>query len=136
MEDTEVKHRPSAVERMAKATRPRYEPEVEEAMDTYEEARARSREAFMLELRFKDGKVRNFDYGHLRESEFMPQDKMVFRFAGKEVTAEGKNLRGIYTSITEHRRRFIQEGSAEEEASKPENAAHIDRIEVRIAAEE
>lgn len=135
MEDTEVKERPSAVGRVGKTVRPRHEPEVAEAMDVYEEARARSREAFMLELRFKDGKVRNFDYGHLSESEFTPQDKIVLRFGGKEVTAEGKNLRAVYTSITEHRRRFIHEGTDEEEAGKPEAAAHIDKIEIFIVIE-
>jgi hypothetical protein len=135
MEDTDVKDRVSAVERIAKTARPRHEPEVEESLDAFEEARARSREAFMLELRFKDGKVRNFDYSHLRESEFVAQDKIVLRFGAKEVTAQGKNLRSVYTSITEHRRRFIQEGTYEEEASKPQNAAHIDKIEVRSAVE-
>lgn len=89
----------------------------------------------MLEMRFKDGTVRNFDYGHLRESEFVPQDKMVLRFGTKEVIAEGRNLRAVYTSIIEHRRRFIHEGTDEEEAGKPETEAHIDKIEVRIAAE-
>lgn len=136
MEDTEVKERVSAVERVGKAARPRHEPEVEDAIDAYEEARARSREAFMLELRFKDGKIRNFDYGHLRESEFVPQDKIVLRFGSKEVTAEGKNLRAVYTSITEHRRRFIHEGTDEEEAGKSETSAHIDKIEVLIARDE
>jgi hypothetical protein len=135
MEDTDLKERLSAVEKISRTARPRYEPEVEGAIDAYEEARARSREAFMLELRFKDGKIRNFDYGHLRESEFMPQDRIVLRFGSKEVTAEGKNLKAVYTSITEHRRRFIQEGTDEEEASKPENASHIDTIEVRSAVE-
>jgi hypothetical protein len=135
MSDTEVKQRPSAVERVTKTTRPRHEPEVEQAIEDYEEARARSREAFMLELRFKDGRVRNFDYAHLRESEFKPEDTIVLRFASKEVVAAGKNLRKIYTLITEHRRRFIQEGTDEEEASKPEEAAHIEKIEVRPASE-
>jgi hypothetical protein len=135
MADTDVKERPSAVERVTKTARPKHEPEVEQAMQDFAEARARSREAFMLELRFTDGSARSFDYAHLRESEFRPEDKIVLRFGGKEVTAEGKNLRKIYESITEHRRRFINEGTDEEEKSKPESAAHIDKIEVRPANE-
>jgi hypothetical protein len=135
MEDTDLIERASAVERVTKAVRPQHEPEVKEAIDAYEEVRARSRETFMLELRFRDGRVRNFDYAHLQESEFVPHDKMILRFGTREVTAEGRNLRAVYTLITEHRRRFIHEGTDEEEAGKPENAAHIDKIEVRIAVE-
>jgi hypothetical protein len=133
MEDTE--ERSSTVERLGRTGRPRHEPEVKEAIDAYEEARARSREAFMLEMRFKDGRVRNFDYGHLRESEFVPQDKIVLRFGAKEVIAEGRNLKAVYTSIIEHRRRFIHEGTDEEDSGKPETEAHIDKIQVRLAAE-
>jgi hypothetical protein len=135
MEDTEVRERSSAVARLIKTQRPKHEPEVEDAIEAFDEARARSREAFMLELRFKDGKIRSFDYGHLRESEFLPQDKLIFRFGGKEVRAEGKNLRGVFTGITEHRLRFIQEGTDEQEAAKPEDAPHIDKIEVAPATE-
>jgi hypothetical protein len=53
---------------------------------------------------------------------------IVLRFGREEVTAEGKNLMRLYNAITEHRDRFIQEGTEAEEGLKPEDAAHIERI--------
>jgi hypothetical protein len=130
MEGTDVVHL-SAVAKLGRVARPRHEPEVEEAIDNFEEARTKSREVHMLELRFGDGRLMHFDYAHLFRSEFVPEDKIVLWFGGFEVTAKGKNLRHTYASITERRRRYIEEGTDKEEAAKPEDAAHIDTIEVR-----
>ena len=129
MEGTEAKSRPSVVEKLIKG-QPRHEPEVEEAMEVYEEARARSREALMLDVRFRDGKVVSFDYAHLAKAKFLSNGKFVLCFGTDEVIAEGKNLMKMYTSITEHRRRFIREETEAEEGLKPEDAAHIERIEI------
>lgn len=135
MEGTNIKPRRSVVEQLAR-TVPRHEPEVEEAIDAFQEARARSREALMLDVRFTDGTVVSFDYAHLAKSRFLPDGKIVLRFGRDEVTAEGKNLLRLYNAITEHRARFIQQGTDAEEGLKPEDAVHIDRLEIKEGDEE
>jgi hypothetical protein len=110
--------------------------DADDAADAYKEARARSREALMLDVRFTDGMVVSFDYSHLAKSRFLPDGKIVLRFGRDEVTAEGKNLPRLYSAITEHRARFIQEGTDAEEGLKPEDAAHIDKIAIREGIEE
>ena len=136
MEGTEVKTRRSAVQQLVDAAQPRHEPEVEQAIDDFQEARARSREALMLDVRLADGKIASFDYGRLADSEFLPEGKFILRFGRKEITAEGKNLLRVYTTITEHRQRSIQEGTDIEEKLKPEDAPHIDKITIRVGVEE
>jgi hypothetical protein len=130
---------PSSVVSLSKYLRNAPSPPAEDAKDaadTYQEARARSREAFMLELRFTDGTLVSFDYSHLAKSKFLPEGKIVLRFGRDEVTAEGKNLRRLYSTITEHRQRFIEEGTDEEEKHKSEDAHHIDKIAIREDIEE
>jgi hypothetical protein len=136
MESTSTKPRLSVVEQLAKGQKPRHEPEVEETTEAYQEARSRSREALMLDLRFANGRVKSFDYAHLAKSEFLPEGRIVLRFGRDEVTAEGKNLLRLYNAITEHRARFMQEGTEEEEELKAEDAAHIDTITIREGIEE
>lgn len=135
MEATNAKPRLSVVEQLARQV-PRDEPEVEEAIDAYREARSRSREALMLDVRFTSGRIKSFDYSHLAKSEFLPEGKIVLRFGRDEICAEGKNLLRLYSAITEHRARFIQEGTDAEEQLKAEDAAHIDRIDIREGIEE
>ena len=135
MEGTSIKPRRSVVEQLVKPA-PRHEPEVEGAMDAYQEARARSREALMLDVRLTNGTVMSFDYAHLAKSRFLPDGRIVLRFGRDEVTAEGKNLLRLYNAITEHRARFIQEGTEAEGGLKPEDAVHIDRIEIKEGEED
>jgi hypothetical protein len=136
MEDTSTKPRLSVVEQLAKGQRPRHEPEVEQAVDAYQEARARSREALMLDVRLIDGTIMSFDYAHLAKSRFLPDGKIVLRFGRDEVTAEGKNLLRLYSAITEHRARFIQQGTDAEEGLKGDDAAHIDKIAITEGIED
>ena len=82
----------------------------------------------MLDLRFTDGSLVNLDYAHLSRAKYLPEGAIVLRFGMDEVRAEGKNLARLYTAITEHRARFIQEGTAAEEGLKPEDGTHIERI--------
>jgi hypothetical protein len=135
MEGTSIKPRRSVVQQLIQPE-PRYEPEVEEAMETYQEARSRSREALMLDVRLTNGTVVSFDYAHLAKSRFLPDGRIVLRFGRDEVTAEGKNLLRLYSAITEHRARFIQEGTEAEEGLKPEDASHIDKIVITEGDEE
>lgn len=136
MEDTEVKTRRSAIQQLVDAANPKHEPEVQAAIESYDEVRARSREAPMFDIRFPGGRVASFDYARLGESEFLPEGKIILRFGRKEIVAEGKNLRRLYTTITERRLRFICEGTQEEETHKPEDASHIDSITIRLVPED
>jgi len=135
MTATNTKPRPSVVEKLVRGSPPRHEPEVEEAMDAYKEARSRSREALMLDVRLTDGTIMSFDYAHLGKSKFLPDGKIVLRFGRDEVTAEGKNLLRLYNAITEHRARFIQQGTDAEEGLKAEDAPHIDSIVIKEESE-
>ena len=130
---------PSSVLSLGKYLRNAKPPSADDANDTadaFQEARARSREAFMLDVRFADGKIASFNYARLADSEFLPEGKIILRFGTKEITAEGKNLLRVYTTITEHRQRLIQEGTDMEEKLKPDDAPHIDKITVRVGIEE
>jgi hypothetical protein len=136
MEGTNLKPRTTAVERLVKPAAPRHEPEVENNIHEYQEARARSREVLMLDVRLRNGTIMSFDYAHLVKSRFEPEGKIVLRFGRDKVIAEGKNLLQLYGKITEHRQRFIKEGTEAEETLKPEDAAHIDKIEIQEEDEE
>ena len=136
MDSTDAQTRTTAVQRILKTPLPpRHEPEVEEAMEDYEEARARSREALMFDIRFRDGRIISFNYGLLDKSQYLPEGKIVLRFGRDEVIAEGRNLLRIYTTITEHRRRFIHEGTHAEEMLIPQDAGYIESIEIKRAQE-
>ncbi len=136
MDGTDLKTRRSPIQQIVEAARPKHEPEVQAAMDAYEEIRARSREAPMLEIRFPNGRLVSFDYARLEEAEFFPEGKFILRFGRKEIIAEGKNLQRLYTTITERRQKFIREGTDEEEASKPEDAHHIEKILIQPVPED
>jgi hypothetical protein len=127
MESTNLKPRRSVVEQITQRV-PRHEPEVEESMEAFQEARSRSRESLMLDVRLLDGSIESFDYAHLARAKFLPEGAIVLCFGQNEVKAEGKNLMRLYTAITEHRARFIQEGTEAEQGLKPEDATHIERI--------
>lgn len=104
------------------------EPDADEAMNAFQEARAHSREALMLDVRFTDGTIESFDYASLRRVRYRPDGSLVLRFGRDEVAAEGKNLQRLRDAISEHRARFIQEGTEAEQGLKDEDAAHIERI--------
>jgi hypothetical protein len=136
MEGINTNARRSVVEQLVQKTVPRHEHDEQEAMDAFQEARAKSREALMLDLRFTDGTIESFDYGSLRRVKYHPDGTLVLRFGKAEVTAEGKNLDRLRDAISEHRARFIQEGTETELGIKPEDAAHIDRIAIEEGDEE
>lgn len=127
MEDSDLKVRPSAVRKILHST-PRHEPETEEARESYQQARANSREAVMLDVKLGDGTVESFPYSWLTRVSYLPGDTLVLRFGSDVVTVEGRNLTRLRETITEHRARFVQEGTETEQGLKPEDAAHISRI--------
>ena len=136
MEGTDSRRRRSIVEELAGKTTPRHEPEVEEAMAAFQEARAKSREALMLDVRLTDGTIESFDYASLRRVKYTPDGTLTLRFGRDKIVAEGKNLERLRCAVSEHRARFIQQGTETEEGLKAEDAPHIDRIEIEEGDEE
>lgn len=128
MEGSDTRERRSVVQQFTKNHPPRNEPEVEEANELYQQARARSRDVLMLDVMFLDGTVESFDYASLRRVRYRPDGTMILLFGRTEVTAHGKNLMRWREQITEHRLRFIQEETVTERMLKPEDAAHIEKI--------
>jgi hypothetical protein len=128
--------RSNMVEKLLQKTLPRHEPEVEEAIETYQEARAQSREATMLDLRMHDGTIISFPYAYLTRVRYYPGDSMDLRFGKDEVRVSGKNLGRLRETITEQRARFIREGKEGEEALKEADEAHVDTIEIIEGEEE
>jgi hypothetical protein len=115
-------------ERLIQDHWPKPEPEEEAARASFQEARARSREAVMLDIRLADGTVESFPYAYLTRLKYVPGDTLILRFGADEVKAQGRNLTRLRDAISEHRARFMQEGTDAEEGLKPEDAAHIGRI--------
>jgi hypothetical protein len=107
---------------------PKDEPEVEEAKESFQEARANSRESVMLDVRLSDGTIESFPYAYLTRVRYVPGDRLMLRFGADEVQVEGRNLARLRDAISEHRMRFIQEGTEEDEGLKPDEAPHIGRI--------
>jgi hypothetical protein len=56
--------------------------------------------------------------------------RIAMRFGEYEVRVVGRNLYRLFETITEQRTRFIQEGADGEEGLKPEDAVHVERIEI------
>jgi hypothetical protein len=127
MADSNVR-RSSVVEKILQHPAPRHEPEVEEARDSHQNARAHSREAIMLDVKMGDGSIESFPYAWLSRVKYLPGDTLVLRFGKDEVNIEGRNLARLRDIVSEHRARFVQEGTEGEEGLKPEDAAHIERI--------
>jgi hypothetical protein len=125
--EVQLKRRPIA-ERIMQDHWPGVEPDEERARASFQEARARSREAVMLDVRLADGTVESFPYAYLTRLKYLPGDTLILRFGADEVRAEGRNLTRLRDALSEHRARFIQEGTEAEEGLKPEEAAHIGRI--------
>ena len=137
MKDKDVHPKPVlAVHKYIKTPPPRHEPDSEEAFDAFQEARAQSREALMLDVRLASGEIVSFPYSSLRRAKYLPSGTIVLRFDRDEVTAEGKNMLRLRDLITEHRARFIHEGTDIERGLKDEDAVHIERIVITEGEEE
>ena len=89
MADTNAKRSP-IVEKILKGPgTPRLEPEAEDARESFQEARARSRESVMLDVRLTDGTVESFPCAYLTRVRYLPGDRLIVRFGSDEVSAEG-----------------------------------------------
>jgi len=127
MPDSSVK-RSSIVEQLLKRPLPQHEPEVEEAAESFQEGRARSRQSLMLDFRLVNGTIESFAYAYLTRVRFTPGDILDMRFGPEEVRVKGKNLSRLRETVTEQRTRFIQEGAEGEEGLKAADEAHVDEI--------
>lgn len=128
----------SSVHRFTKPATPQAQDVMadEAAADAFQEARAKSREALMFDVRLHDGTIVSFPYAYLRRVTYQPTGVIVLRFGADTVMAHGRNLHRLRDAIAEHRARFIQEGTEAEEGAKAEDAAHIERIEIVEGEEE
>lgn len=128
----DTKPRSHAVEAILGRPRPRLEPEAE-AREAFDEARAprsRGRESLMLDVRRADGQRHALSYAYLMRVDFEPGDRLRLRFGEAVVRVEGRRLGDLYRRLLEHRVEGIQEGTEAEGGLKPDQAPHIDRVEV------
>jgi hypothetical protein len=119
--------RPSIVEQLL---RPQHEPEVTDAIEASQDARSRSRDAVMLDLRLSDGTIESFAYMYLARVRFVPGDVIELRFGKEDVRITGRNLTRLRETLAEHRTRFVQEGAEGEDGLKAPDAVHVDQIEI------
>lgn len=120
-----VRRAPHLEEILAKA-KPRHEPEVEEA--TLKEARL-AIPTPMLDLVFKNGRIRSFSYAYLSEVEFEPGDTLTLKFTnGAEVIVEGRVLTYHRQQVRLHRAAEIRECSDSELALEREGVSQVERI--------
>ena len=104
--------------------------------EAFQEGRTRSRDSVMLDVRFATGDVESFNYAYLTRISYKPGDSLRLQFGGYVIQVEGKRLSRLRDSVSEHRARYIQEGTDAEEGLKPEDAAHIDSIRIEEKGEE
>jgi hypothetical protein len=110
------------------AVPPSADDDANDAAEDFRKARARSREALMLDVRFPDGTIESFDYSLPKRVTYKPDGTLILRFGQDHITVEGSNLHRVRQAVTEGRQKFIQEGTEAEDGIKPEDAAHIERI--------
>ncbi len=123
---TNTAKRPEFLEKMMAS--PRHEPEVEEAHDQLKEARL-AIPTPMLDIVFRNGKVRSFSYAYLAEVEFEPGDTLTLKFtSGPTVIAEGRGLTRYRQSVRLHRLGELRECSDSELVLLSEGVAQIEKI--------
>lgn len=82
----------------------------------------------MLDLVLKSGHVESFGYAYLTRVSFDPRGRLLLYFGEDVAILEGRNLDEIRQKIRMHRASEILEGLEAEDALKPEDAAHVERI--------
>lgn len=120
--------RPDYLEKMMAAVTPRHEPEVEEAERSLKESRP-SIPTPMLDVIFRDGKIRSFGYTYLSEVEFEPGDTLTLKFTnGASVIVEGRGLARHRLQVRLHRAEEIRECSESELQTLEEGVSQVERI--------
>lgn len=75
--------------------------------EAFQQARTRSREAIMLDVRLKDGTVESFDYALPKRVTYTPQGMLVLRFGQATIKVQGSNLERVRQAVTEGRAKSI-----------------------------
>lgn len=126
MDNTAVKRSAHLEDILARNSKPRHEPEVEEA--ALKEARL-AIPTPMLDVIFRDGRIRSFSYAYLKEVGFAPGDTVTLKFAdGVEVIVEGRALNYPRQQVRLHRAAEIRECSESELALEREGASQVEKI--------
>jgi hypothetical protein len=130
--DTEIKKSP-ALQKILNYPGPRREQENEEKKQPFDDARVRSRDNVVLELRFADGTRAALCYSYLVETDFEfgeGTDTITLRFNSAKVVVTGQGLLGLYEKLLDQRTRYIQEGMGSDDDTETEHAAYVERIEI------
>jgi hypothetical protein len=126
---TNTAKRPEFLEKMM-AGSPRHEPEVEEAQDALKEVRL-AIPTPMLDVVFRNGKVRSFSYAYLAEVEFEPGDTLTLKFtSGPTVVAEGRGLKQYRQSVRLHRLNELREETESELALDRDGISQVEKISI------
>ena len=127
---TNVAKRPEYLEKMMATAGPRHEPEVEEAERALKEMRG-AVPTPMLDLAFRDGRMRSFGYAYLADVGFEPGDTLTLRFtSGALVLVEGRNLGRLRQSVRLHRADEIRESSEAELMQDGQGVSQVERIHI------
>jgi hypothetical protein len=109
---------------------PRHEPEVEEAQQSLRETRP-AIPTPMLDVVFRDGRIRSFNYAYLAEVEFEPGDTLTLKFtSGAAIVAEGRCLARHRQQVRLHRADEIRECSQSELALQEDGVSQVERISI------
>ena len=118
--------RPAHLTEILNKVSPRHEPEVEEA--TLKEARL-AIPTPMLDVVFRNGNVRSFNYAYLSEVEFKPGDTLTIRYStGAEIVIEGRGLSNHRQKVRLHRADEIRECSESELALQADGVSQVESI--------
>ncbi len=127
MAETNLK-RPAHLREILDKVGPRHEPEVEEA--TLKEARL-AIPTPMLDVVFRTGLVRSFNYAYLSEVEFRPGDTLTIKFTtGVEIVIEGRGLKRHRQQVRLHRADEIRECSESELALLGDGVSQVESIHI------
>lgn len=128
MADSSQLRRPSVVDKILQHPAPRYEPEVEEAQQSLKETRLAVATP-MLDIIFRDGRIRSFSYAYLAEVEFEPGDTLTLKFtSGAAIVAEGRGLARHRQLVRLHRADEIRECPESELALLADEGSQVERI--------
>lgn len=130
--DTEIRKNP-ALQKILNHPALRRDPEEEGAPEAYEEARVRSRDSYMLEFRFANGRRTALSYMALPDIEFDPGeegDTLTLRFGHARAIVNGQALGELYEKLLDQRAPFIQEGSEATEGLRKHDTPYVERIEI------
>ena len=104
--------------------------------DSFSFSRVSDEDDLMLDVRLRDGSRYAFPYGTLLKVDFRPADQLKLAFAANIVVIEGRRLLPLYELLRRHKAKYVQEGTEAEDGLKPEDAAHIDSIQIQKPEEE